>query len=97
MRYVMAALGLLTLTSSVLLVLVALVIRQIPPAVEAAVYCSVFLICLGLVTMIVDLHTTKLHTDTEKSAWRGCLWWGGPFVAGWYLLVSARRARPWQT
>jgi hypothetical protein len=41
----------------------------------------------ALLTMIAHLNLTKRVTDDEKQVWRSRLWWGGPFIASWYLLT----------
>lgn len=78
--------GLATVVATGLILAFVLVV---PPDTRAALipvlYVSIALVTWGLALMIVHINVTHVVAETQKSAWRAALWWGGPLVAGWYL------------
>ena len=93
--YVLKLLGASAVAASAMLALMVISVNVAPESREmwmVVVYPAVFAIVIGTLVMIVHINVTHVIAEDAKAIWRGRLWWGGPFVAGWYLwTVSSAR------
>ena len=91
--FLLRAIGMVTLISVSIAAGVLFCAFLVPsgrPSVADWFQYPVLIAAAGLLVMIVHLNASRGLTERDKARWRSYLWWGGPLVAGWYLMKKNR-------
>jgi hypothetical protein len=85
-------LGVLTLLSTALVPVVALIPEVLEKTqFEAPIFFGALIgMAGGLLVMIGHMNLTSTVPNEEKTMWRRHLWWAGPVAAGLYLWRAGR-------